>query len=355
MTSRERVGKALRHQRPDRVPFHESFWEATVNRWHREGLPADVPVDEYFDTEFRYMGVDNSFGYPYEVIERTDEYVIVRDDWGVVKRDWSDHRSTPELMDFAIKSKSDWDREKRRLTPDPARVDWEEEKRRHQAAREQGKFLCISAVPGYEATWRKVGVEGILMAIVEDPNWVREMYEYDANMIIGMAQLYFDRGFVFDGAWLYDDLGYKNALLFSPKAYREQLFPYHTQLCDFFHAHDCPVVLHSCGRVLDLIPMLIEAGFDCLQPLEVKAGMDLGLISKEYGKQLALMGGVDVRTWFDEVDESVTEKEVRTKLAIGMASAGGYLFHSDHSVPTQVSFERFCKVVNLVRKYGVYE
>jgi len=355
MTSRERVDKALRHQRPDRVPFHESPWEATVNRWRREGLPEGVSVDEYFDTEFRYMGVDNSFGYPYELVERTDEYVVDRDSWGVLKKNWADRRSTPELMDFPLKSRPDWDREKHRLTPDPARVDWEAAKREHAAVRKEGKFLCVSAIPGYEATWRKIGVEGILMAIAEDPEWVREMYEYDANMIVGMTQLYLDRGFDFDGAWLYDDLGYKNATLFSPKAYREQLFPYHKQLCDFFHSHNLPVVLHCCGRVLDLIPMLIEAGFDCLQPLEVKAGMDLGLISKEYGKHLALMGGVDVRTWFDDVDESVTENEVRTKLAIGMASPGGYLFHSDHSVPTQVSFQRFCKVVELVRKHGGYE
>ena len=354
MTSRERVDRALRHQRPDRVPFHESFWEATGNRWRREGLPAGVSPDDYFETEFRYIGVDNSFAYPYEVIERTDEYVIERDNWGMLKRNWADRRSTPELLDFPIKSKTDWDREKRRLTPDPARVDWQEVKREHAAIRERGKSLCISAVPGYEATWRKLGVEGVLVAIADDPDWVREMYEYDANMIIGMAQLYFDRGFDFDGAWLYDDLGYRNAPLFSPRAYKEQLMRYHKQLCDFFHGHNCPVVLHSCGRVLDLIPMLIEAGFDCLQPLEVKAGMDLAVLVKEYGKHVALMGGVDVRTWFDDVDEPVTENEVRTKLAIGMSSPGGYLFHSDHSVSTQVSLNRYAKVVELVRRYGVY-
>ena len=355
MTSRERVGKALRHQRPDRVPLHESFWEATVNRWRQEGLPAEVSADEHFETEFRFMGVDNSFGFPYQVIERTDDHVIERDEWGVLKKNWADRRSTPELLDFPIKSRAEWDGMKKRLTPDASRVDWESAKREHAAVRRQGKFLCISAIPGYEATWRKIGVEGILMAIADDPEWVREMYEYDANMIVGMAQHYFERGFDFDGAWLYDDLGYKNAPLFSPKAYREQLFPYHKQLCEFFHSHDLPVVLHSCGRVLDLVPMLIEAGFDCIQPLEVKAGMDLAQMVKEYGKHVALMGGVDVRTWFDDVDDSVTENEVRTKLAIGMSSPGGYLFHSDHSVPTQVSFRRYAKVAELVRRYGAYE
>ena len=355
MTSRERVSKALHHQRPDRVPLHESFWEATINRWRQEGLPADVSADDYFETEFRSIGVNNSFGFPYEVVERTDEWVIARDDWGVLKRDWVDHRSTPELLEFPIKSRAEWDQLKGRLTPDPARVDWPGVTAEHARLRAQDKCLCLSVIPGYEAAWRKIGPEAILMAIADDPDWVREMYEYDTNMIIGMAQLYFDRGLDFDGAWLYDDLGYRNASLFSPRAYREQLFPYHKQMCNFLHAHGCPVVLHSCGHVLELTPMLIEAGFDCLQPLEVKAGMDLAHLVKEFGRDIALMGGVDVRTFFDGADEAAMENEIRTKLAIGMSSPGGYLFHSDHSIPTQVSFQRYARVVELVREYGVYQ
>lgn len=353
MTSRERVAKALRHQRPDRVPIHEFFWEATTNRWRQQGLPADISPDDYFDTEIRYLILDNSFGFPYQEIERTDQYVVIRDAWGALRRDWVDHRSTPELLDFPIKSKADWRELRKRLTPDPGRVNWEAVRQQHAAWREQGKFICISAVPGYEATWQKIGPEALLLAIAEDPDWVREMYECDTEMNIGMAKLYLERGLDFDGAWLWDDLGYRNALLFSPRAYREQLFPCHKRLCDLFHSHGWPVILHSCGRVRELVPMLIEAGLDCLQPLEVKAGMDLQELVREYGRHLCLMGGVDVRALFAE-DESVMEEEVKTKLAIGMSNPGGYVFHSDHSIPTQVSFARYARVLEIVREQGSY-
>ena len=121
MTSRERVSKALRHQQPDRVPIHESFWEATTNAWHETGLPKGVSPDDYFETEIRLISIDNSFGFPMEEVERTADFVVVRDDWGILKRDWLDHRSTPELLDFPIKSRSQWDDLKARLTPDPAR------------------------------------------------------------------------------------------------------------------------------------------------------------------------------------------------------------------------------------------
>jgi len=353
MTSRERVGKALHHQRPDRVPLCEAFWEATVNRWRQEGLPAEVGADDYFETEIRIISLDNSFGLPTEEVERTDEYVIVRDDWGVLKRDWLDHRSTPELLDFPIKSRAEWDDMKGRLTPDPGRIDWSGIKQAHAHYRAEGKFICLGAIPGYEATWRKIGPEALLMAIAEEPEWVEEMYACDADLITGLAKLYLAQGLEFDGAWLWDDLGYRNALLFSPRAYRQQLFPYHKELNDFFHQQGWPVVLHSCGRVSQIVPMLIEAGFDCLQPLEVKAGMDLGELVREYGRDLCFMGGVDVRAFFAE-DEAEMEREVTSKLAIGMSNPGGYIFHSDHSIPTQVSFQRYAKVVELVRAHGDY-
>ena len=354
MNSRERVAKALRHERPDRVPMQESFWAATTNRWRGEGLPEGVSPDDHFETEIRLISVDNSFGFPPEEIERTDEYVVARDHWGVLTRNWLDHRSTPELLDFRVKSRADWDDLKARLKPDPARVDWEAVKAQHARWREQGKFICLGAIPGYEATWRKVGPEALLMAIAEDPDWVCEMYAYDTEMVVGMAQLYLERGLDFDGMWLWDDLGYKNASLFSPRAYRDQLLPYHKQLCDFAHSHDYPTILHSCGRVIDLVPMLIEAGFDCLQALEVKAGMDLAQLVREFGAHLCFMGGVDVRTFFAE-DERELENEVRAKLAIGMSNPGGYVFHSDHSIPTQVSFSRYARVVEIVREHGRYD
>ncbi len=354
MTSRERVEKCLRHERPDRVPIYEAFWEATLNRWRTEGLPEGADAEDYFGLEIDHIAMDNSFGFEPEVLERTDEYIVERDSWGDLKRNWIDHRSTPELLDFPIKTRAEWDELKPRLTVDPSRVDWKGVEAAHAQAREKQKFLCLSVIPGYEATWRKVGPEALLVAIAEDPEWVMEMYEYDADMIVGLAEMYLSRGLDFDGAWLWDDLAYKNGPLFSPAAYRAQLLPYHKQVVDFFHSRGMPVILHSCGNITSLVPHLIDAGFDCLQALEVKAGVDLGFLVKEYGRHLCFMGSVDVRAFWAE-DESVLESEVLGKLKIGMSNPGGYVFHSDHSIPPQVSFQRYSKVVDLVRRWGVYE
>ena len=120
----------------------------------------------------------------------------------------------------------------------------------------------------------------------------------------------------------------------------------------FFHEHDMPVILHSCGNVTEMIPDLLEIDLDCLNPLEVKAGMDLVGLKKQYGDKLAFMGGIDVRAMADP-DPSVIENEIRTKLPVAK-QGGGYIYHSDHSVPSNVSFEQYKRVIELVREYGGY-
>jgi uroporphyrinogen decarboxylase len=354
MTSRERVAACLRHEKPDRVPLHEAFWGVTVERWRKEGLPEGVSAEQHFGLELDLIALDNSFGFETEVLSRGEQYITIRDNWGVTKKDWLDRRSTPELIDFPIKTRAEWNALRDRLRPDPGRVDWVETRASHARSRERGQFLCLAAIPGYEATWRKVGVEGALATMAEDSEWMVEMYEYDADMIIGMAELYVAQGLDFDALWLWDDLAYKNGPLFSPKTYREQLVPSHKKVVDYAHSQGWPVILHCCGNFTSLVPGMLEAGFDCLQSLEVKAGVDLGFLVKEYGKYLCFEGGVDVRTWFDEAPAGALEQEVRSKLAIGMSNPGGYIFHSDHSVPPQVSFESYGRVVELVKKYGGY-
>jgi uroporphyrinogen decarboxylase len=197
-----------------------------------------------------------------------------------------------------------------------------------------------------------VATEDLLVAIATDPEWVCDMYEADATLAIQMYEIMRDGGFVFDGAWLTCDLGYRNGLLFSPHHFEEQLRPTFQRLIDYFKGEDLPVFLHSCGQVKDLIPYLIEDGLACLQPLEVKAGMDLLQLKEAYGEKLCFMGGIDVRAMAD-LDPSVVEQEIRSKIPAAKRG-GGYIYHSDHSVPNNVSFEQYERVMKLVHEYGKY-
>jgi len=352
MTSRERVSMVLSHEEPDRVPIHDSPWGHTVARWHREGLPEGQSPTQYFGYELTNQGADLSLQLPAETVEETDTYRIVKDGNGALRRTFKDHESTPECIDFTITSRELWEEHKPRLTWNDTRVEWESALEHNRALRDGDKFVCYSAAFGYDRTQGMVGSQRLLMAMAEDREWVKDMFDTVVDILIAGCEAMTARGFEFDGAFVFNDMGYRNATLFSPAAYRALELPSHKRMCDYFKSKGLPTILHTCGNVRAFVPMLVEAGFSCIQPLEVKAGMDLVELKENFGDRLCFMGGIDVRAMADP-DPSAIEDEVRTKIPVAK-KGGGYIYHSDHSVPSNVSFAQYCRMMELVGEYGAY-
>jgi len=378
MNSRERVLAALKHEEADRIPIHDSPWAATIARWYKEGLPSDVSPADYFGYELVSFGADCSPRFPVRILEETAEYIIETTPFGGIRRNHKDFSTTPEVIDYPCKSRSDWERIKERLKPSKDRVDWagtslQEIKERYGAdsvciagraqrriglegcrqAREAGKFVCYSAAVGYDLLQSYVATERLLIAIATEPDWVRDMYETTATLAIEMCEIMRQGGFAFDGAFLFCDLGYRNGLLFSPRHFEEQLHPTFQRLFDYFNQNHMPVILHSCGNVRMLIPYFIKEGLSCLQPLEVKAGMDLVALKEQWGDKLAFMGGIDVRNMAAD-DPKLIEEEIKAKIPLAKRG-GGYIYHSDHSIPNNVSLAQYKRVLELVSKYGGYD
>ena len=352
MTSQERIRLALAHKEPDRVPIQDSIWSATLTRWRREGMPEEVSPQEYFGFEMVSLGVDLSPMFPIRVLERNEEYIVETTRDGEVLRNHRDRSTTPEVMDSPVKTKADWEEIKRRLQPSHTRVDWVTLRDSYHRARSEGKYITFSAVTGYDRVQRFMRSEQLLLTLALDPDWIRDMAETNADLIIEMAKMVMEAGFQFDGAFTYNDMGYRKGLLFSPKTYRQVFKPSEKRLWNFFHANGMKVLLHSCGNINELIPDLIEIGLDCLQPLEVKSQMDLIHLKQEYGNDLAFMGGIDVRAMFDP-DPAAIEREISTKFPVAMKGSG-YIYHSDHSVPLNVSFQQYQRVMELVHRYWNY-
>ncbi|MDD3725771.1 MAG: uroporphyrinogen decarboxylase family protein [Candidatus Ratteibacteria bacterium] len=352
MTSRERVLRALNHKIPDRVPIQDTPWAATVNRWRKEGLPEDISPEEYFEYEFVFFGADLSPRFPVKTIEKNEEYIITTTPMGGKIKNHRDYSTTPEIIERPIKTKDDWKEIKKRLNPDWTRIDWATGLANNQTAMEDGKFVCFSAACGYDALQSYMKSEQLLITIAEDPDWVKDMVMTLAELIIVTAELMINNGFKFDGAFLYNDMGYRNGLLFSPESYKKTHYEADRLLYGYFHSKGMKTLLHSCGNVTELVPLLIEVGLDCLEPLEVKAGMDVISLKEKYGDQLAFMGNIDVRLMADE-DPSKIEEEIKKKFEVAKRN-GGYIYHSDHSIPKNVSFQQYCRVMELVKRYGVY-
>lgn len=252
-----------------------------------------------------------------------------------------------------MKSKEDWLRIKERLRPHDTRVDWVSLRQRYQQARSEGKCMVLTAAIGYDHLQSYVKSQELLVILHDDPDWFRDMVQTHALLVMEMARVIFESGYPCDAAFLFNDMGYRNGPLFSPKMYRECILEYDKMLYDFFHSQGVPVIYHTDGDVRLLIPELIRAGIDCLQPLEAKANMDVRELKKQYGDRLALIGNIDARK-MAYPDPGVIEEEIRSKFEVAM-EGGGYLYHSHHSVPHSVSFEQYGRTIDLVRRYGRYE
>ncbi len=352
MTSRERVKCALRHEEPDRVPIYDSLWGATINRWKREGLPDSIPVEEYFNYELVLIGFDSTPRFPVKTLEKTDTFIVQATPNGGINKNFRDYSTTHEIIDRPIKEKKDWPPIKERLYPDYTRVNWVSAFNTYQIARSEGKFITCAGLFGYDALQNYMRSEQLLMAMVTDPDWMKDMILTLANLWMKMMEMMLEKGFEFDGAFFFNDMGYRNGLLFSPETYRKTHKEADEMVYSFCHEHNMPTILHSCGCVKEIIPDLIEVGLDCLQPLEVKAGMDVRELKEKYGDKLSFMGGIDARAMTDP-DPNVIEEEIRSKFEVAK-KGGGYIYHSDHSIPNNVSFEQYKRVMELVKKFGRY-
>ncbi len=119
-------------------------------------------------------------------------------------------------------------------------------------------------------------------------------------------------------ALTYDDIAYKNGLLFSPAWLRRVWVPRLKRLNDAWHARDTLCLFHSDGDLWPVLDDLVAAGIDGLNPLEVMAGMTVAAVRQRYPR-LFLTGGIDV----SQLLALGTPEEVRAACRQAIAAAGG--------------------------------
>jgi uroporphyrinogen decarboxylase len=185
-----------------------------------------------------------------------------------------------------------------------------------------------------------------------EPEWIEDMVTVLSDMTIEMQKILFEQEGYPDGIWYYEDMGFKGKPFMAPELYQELIMPAHTKTIAYAHSVGLPVIMHSCGFVEPLLPYMIEAGIDCLQVIEIKAGMDLLRIHKQFGDKIALMGGIDVRKLYTNDFDIITE-ELESKIPI-VKNGFGFVAHSDHSIPKTVDYETFKFYIDKVIELGTY-
>ena len=357
MNSIERVANTLDLKPVDQTPVTVSPWGATVERWKSEGhIGQDEDVSEHFGQDIRTGGWLNStadLDFESVVIEETEETVLSLDGNGAQLRRHKLHDSTPEHVDFTVQDRATWEEHaKPHLTElDRRRIPFEGYRNARAFAAEKQRFFCWAGVAPFEQMHPVCGHEYMLIGMALDPDWVKDMVQTYTDLTINHQQVLFDEEGAPDGMFYFEDMGFKTQPFMSPAMYEEIVMPGHQRLFDFAHSLGCKVIVHSCGHVAPLVPGLIEAGMDCLQAMEVKAGMDLPTLYRQFGDRIAFYGGVDVRVLINN-DRAAIDAEMDRKILPVVEGGGGYVLHSDHSEPPEIDYETMRYFVERGRTLG---
>jgi len=179
-------------------------------------------------------------------------------------------------------------------------------------------------------------------------NKLTDAYMRDLNKIMGRIGRYIDV------MQFGDDLGTQEAPQISPRTYRELIKPYHARQYRYISDNypGVKVFLHSCGAIYDLIPDLIDAGVEVLNPVQISAkGMDPVKLKKEYGKYLTFWGGgANMQHTVNTGSIEQIRNEVRELIKI-FSPGGGYVFNQVHNIQFNIPPEKVMAIYDTALTY----
>jgi uroporphyrinogen decarboxylase len=345
MTSRERIARILARKAVDRIGCFEEFWEDTTKKWKTEGhidasarepgecfdldLEKPWPFDFTADLDFRD-----------QVVEETEETILIRDGNGALLRRHKLHVSTPEHVDFACKDRESWEeRIKPLLKAERRRINVADYRRAKERAEARESFLLCGSWNVFQLLVNLCGHENLLAGMALDPAWAKEMVATYSRIAVELHEMLFAEEGRPDGLYLMEDLGYKGTPFMSRLMFREIVRPAYEEIVGLAKALRLPVLFHSCGYIEPLVPDLVEIGIDCLTALEAKAGMDLLRLHHDFGSVLSFMGGIDTRILCSN-DRGAIDRELERTIP-QVKQGWGYILSSDHSIPDTVEYETY--------------
>jgi len=386
VTPAENLRRLFAKQPAEYVPLFDSPWGDTLKKWVTQGYPTqknkrkvkekaveggkeverevekefDDPVGTVEHFGFDMAGVGGWFdmmplkGFS-EVIEETDEWRVTRNGAGAAFKYWKNKSGTPEHVDFRMTSREVWDRDYRPhlLAVDRTRVGIDGAKKALEEWRGKKRWTYFGHLFIWECMRQSLGDICLYQSLLLDPAWIHDYARVYTDFYKGHYKLLFDEAGVPDGMWMYEDLGYNKGLFASPKVLAELIFPYFREAVGFFHGYGLPVVLHTCGSTREALPLIVEAGFDGLNPMEVAAGNDTLEYAEKYGDKLLFVGGFDKRI-IESHDRRLIRREV-TKFMKGMKARGArFVFASDHSISTNTDYADFLYAHEVYREHRMY-
>ena len=368
MTPRERFRASLTFGRPDKITFRPGDpRESTLAAWYRQGLPAGA---DYYAHLCGVLGIppedaggslrpEVSFAmipeFEEKILDHRDGHYLVRDWMGAVVEiqdcyDFSYLRKAKDFVTrkwhkFPVETHDDWAEMKRRYDPaSPGRFPRDfAERCAGLRGRDHVAGLDVNGPFWQLREW--LGFEGLCLMFIEDPAWVHEMIEFWRDFVLAVLAPTL-AGFTPDYVCIHEDMAYKAHSMISPRMTREFLLPCHKAWVSAIEQGGCPVIdLDSDGYVAELIPIWIEAGLNCTDPVEVAAHNDIVEYRRTFGRSMAYRGGIDKRAI--AAGGKAMEEEVR-RVVPPLLAEGGFIPGCDHGVPPDISWPDYVAYARLL-------
>ncbi|HOL55774.1 MAG TPA: uroporphyrinogen decarboxylase family protein [bacterium] len=370
MTSRERFVETLTFGKPDKIPLMPGGpRESTLKRWREEGLPEGK---NYYSALLEILGIEKEkeeeridLGVSFKMIPQFEEKIIEHRDGHYIVQDWMgaiveisdqyDYTYLREAKDFVtrkwykfpVEDYSDWEEMKKRYdlnSPGRFPEDFEDRCRRVQ---DRSYVLSLSFDGPFWQLREWCGLENLCIFMIERPDFVKEMIDFWAGFVLEVLRRIISR-VQLDYVLISEDMAYKEHSMISPGMVREFLFPAYIRWIPELRKSGCPIIsMDSDGYIGELIPLWIEAGFNCCTPVEVAAGNDIVEFRRRFGKSMAYIGGIDKRAIAKGGKEM--EREV-LRVVPPLLKDGGYIPSCDHGVPPDISWRNFLDYTRLLAK-----
>ncbi len=378
MSHRMRLQAALDHCEPDRVPLdfgtggntspvpevYEKLCPLFRVEYRLDPVPHMMRLAKVDERILRELDIDTRPIYMHPIqkgMRPCSEPGYFFDEWGVK---WKEFDSGGviyrEVAESPLENATIADLDAYPWWPDP--YDPERYRGLSEYARQmysQSDYALIGC-PAFNSVWERAyllcGFARMLEGLAVDLDFAHAIFRKITDIILASLKQYLEQvGPYIQVVKIGDDLGGQDNCLISPLTYRQTIKPYHQEIFSFIKKNSpARAFLHTCGSVYKLLPELIDAGVDILNPVQVSAkGMDTARLKAEFGDRLVFWGAIDTQHVLPHGSVEEVQIEVQRRIA-DLAPGGGYVVAPVHNVQADVPAENVIAMYQTARRAGRY-
>ncbi|MCM8769074.1 MAG: hypothetical protein NC911_05285, partial [Candidatus Omnitrophica bacterium] len=339
----------LRKKESTRVHYVELFLDSEVQKAvaQRFHLPEGIDSQD-LNTRMsarlsihQFLGYDMIRAYPLNYdwpLKRIPAPDTTADEKNRGERAWQDEHQGP-ISDWADFENYPW--------PDPNKADFSEFDWCEKNLPENMAFYALTAHILEYTSWL-MGYERLCLALFDQPDLVDAIFQKVGENQLALTERmvqYKKLGVV----WGSDDMGFKSGCMVSPQVLIDKALPWHRRCAELAHQAGKMYFLHSCGKLDDIMEVLIETvRIDAKHSWE-DAILPVTEAKKRWGKRIGILGGIDV-SFLCQATEDQVRRYVRQTLDACLPG-GGYCLGTGNSVANYIPLENYLAMLDEGRHY----